>query len=145
MTDRLASSTVAALLQRAEAKYVNMAKDDILSALRHFPGFKPNVFDHIYPDHTCSPAFCLEGTIPGEIDNLPVAIYLRDTHPYKAPTCYVCPMAHMIVRESETVDELGCISLIYLHNWIFPGNHLNGLLQVMMDVLPKSLPSDSET
>uniref|UniRef100_A0AAF5Q252 Uncharacterized protein n=1 Tax=Wuchereria bancrofti TaxID=6293 RepID=A0AAF5Q252_WUCBA len=35
----------------------------------------------------------------------------------------------MIVRESETVDELGCISLIYLHNWIFPGNHLNGLLQ----------------
>ncbi|VDN85705.1 unnamed protein product [Brugia pahangi] len=145
MKDRLASSTVDVLLQRAKAKYMNMAKVDMLSALRHFPGFKPNVFNHIYPDYTCSTAFCLEGAIPSKIDNLPVAIYLRDTHPYKAPTCYVCPTTNIVLRKSDTVDELGRISSTYLRNWTFPGNHLSGLLQVMMDVLPKFLPSDSET
>ncbi|VDO52312.1 unnamed protein product, partial [Brugia timori] len=113
MTNNAVSSTVTALLNRAKAKYVDTAKIDILSALSGFPDLTPNVEDFIYPDKTCTLAFCLKGTIPvfykvcfllrsyleifsqGKTYNIPVALYLWDTHPYYAPICYVCPTPNM--------------------------------------------------
>ncbi|VDM18373.1 unnamed protein product, partial [Wuchereria bancrofti] len=104
MTNNAVSSTVTALLNRAKAKYVDTAKIDILSALSGFPDLTPNVEDFIYPNKTCTLAFCLKGTIPvfykGKTYNIPVALYLWDTHPYYAPICYVCPTPNMVLKES---------------------------------------------
>ena len=66
----------------------------------------------------------------GSTYNIPVAVYLVDTHPYYAPMCYVCPTPNMMVKESKTVDKLGRIYLPYLSDWRYPGYDLNGLLQV---------------
>lgn len=64
MTNNAVSSTVIALLDRAKAKYVDTAKNDILSALSGFPDLTPDVEHFVYPDKTYTLAFRLKGTIP---------------------------------------------------------------------------------
>ncbi|VDK84909.1 unnamed protein product [Litomosoides sigmodontis] len=144
MTDGAVSATVTALLDRAKAKYVDTAKNDILSALSGFPDLTPDVEHFVYPDRTCAPAFRLKGTIPvlykGNTYNIPVALYLWDTHPYYAPVCYVCPTSNMMLKESKTVDKQGRIYLPYLSDWSFPGYDLSGLLQVMAMCFQDSCP-----
>lgn len=62
--------------------------------------------------------------------NIPISVYLWDTHPYYAPICYVSPTPTMVIRESEHVTKQGRVFLPYLSEWRFPGYDLNGLLQV---------------
>ncbi|EFO20228.1 hypothetical protein LOAG_08265 [Loa loa] len=144
MTNNAVSSTVIALLDRAKAKYVDTAKNDILLALSGFPDLTPDVEHFVYPDRTCTLAFRLKGTIPvlykGNTYNIPVALYLWDTHPYYAPICYVCPTPNMMLKESKTVDKQGRIYLPYLSDWSFPGYDLSGLLQVMAMCFQDSCP-----
>lgn len=71
----------------------------------------------------------------GNTYNIPVALYLWDTHPYYAPVCYVCPTSNMMLKESKTVDKQGRIYLPYLSDWSFPGYDLSGLLQVVLPFL----------
>uniref|UniRef100_A0A915PHE2 UEV domain-containing protein n=1 Tax=Setaria digitata TaxID=48799 RepID=A0A915PHE2_9BILA len=144
MTNNAVSSAVAALLDRAKAKYVDTAKSDILSALSGFPDLTPDVEHFVYPDRTRTLAFRLKGTIPvlykGNTYNIPVALYLWDTHPYYAPICYVCPTPNMMLKESKTVDKQGRIYLPYLSDWSFPRYDLSGLLQVMSMCFQDSCP-----
>ncbi|MCP9265433.1 Tumor susceptibility transcribed protein [Dirofilaria immitis] len=175
MTNNAVSSTVIALLDRAKAKYVDTAKNDILLALSGFPDLTPDVEHFVYPDRTYTLAFRLKGTIPvlykvgyviyinlgqqdyrgysfynfccpvlvqlqGNTYNIPVALYLWDTHPYYAPICYVCPTPNMMLKESKTVDKQGRIYLPYLSDWSFPGYDLSGLLQVMAMCFQDSCP-----
>ncbi|VDN04696.1 unnamed protein product [Thelazia callipaeda] len=139
MTSAYVSSTIIALLNEAKAKYVDTAKNDILSALSAFPGLTPDVEYFIYPDNLRALAFRLKGTIPvlykGNTYNIPVALYLWDTHPYYAPVCYVCPTQNMMLKESKTVDKQGRIYLPYLSDWSFPGYDLSGLLQIHVNFL----------
>lgn len=63
----------------------------------------------------------LNGTIPvrfkGAVYNIPVCIWLMDTHPNNAPICYVRPTADMSIKVSMFVDQNGKIYLPYLHDW----------------------------
>ncbi|KAK6052978.1 tumor susceptibility 101 protein [Cooperia oncophora] len=72
--------------------------------------------------------------------NIPISVYLWDTHPYYAPICYVCPTPTMVIRESEHVTKQGRVFLPYLNEWRFPGYDLNGLLQVMAMVFQEKCP-----
>lgn len=49
--------------------------------------------------------------------NIPVKIWVMDTHPNNAPICYVNPTSDMIVKPSRTVDHSGKIYLPFLHFW----------------------------
>lgn len=64
MSSNAVSSTVVALLNRARAKYVDSAKNDILAALSGFPDLAPDVEQFVYPDRTRALTFRLKGTIP---------------------------------------------------------------------------------
>ncbi|KHJ96419.1 Ras family protein [Oesophagostomum dentatum] len=72
--------------------------------------------------------------------NIPISVYLWDTHPYYAPICYVSPTPTMVIRESEHVTKQGRVFLPYLSEWRFPGYDLNGLLQVMAMVFQEKCP-----
>jgi len=50
--------------------------------------------------------------------NIPVCIWLMDTHPYNAPMCYVKPTSDMQIKASMFVDHNGKIYLPYLHDWV---------------------------
>ena len=71
--------------------------------------------------------------------NIPVALWILDTHPIHAPLCYVRPTSDMQIKESESVDLNGKIYLPYLHEWNATSSDLIGLIQVCIttfSVLP---------
>lgn len=63
----------------------------------------------------------LQGTIPinykGSYYNIPICIWLMDTHPNNAPMCYLKPTSNMKIKISMHVDHNGKIYMPYLHDW----------------------------
>lgn len=78
----------------------------------------------------------LEGTIPvnykGTFYNIPVCIWLMDTHPQNAPLCFVKPTPDMSIKVSRYVDTNGKVYLPYLHEWSQTGSTLQQLIQCMI-------------
>lgn len=78
----------------------------------------------------------LEGTIPvnykGAYYNIPVCIWLMDTHPQNAPLCFVKPTSDMSIKVSKYVDSNGKVYLPYLHEWTQNGSTLQKLIQCMI-------------
>jgi ESCRT-I complex subunit TSG101 len=54
----------------------------------------------------------------GCVYNIPICIWLMDTHPNNAPMCYVKPTPDMQIKVSMYVDHNGKIYLPYLHDWV---------------------------
>ncbi|EFP01350.1 CRE-TSG-101 protein, partial [Caenorhabditis remanei] len=129
-------------LQRAGGKYVDSAKKDIVGALSQFKDLAPGTDTFMFPDGKRRTAFRLKGTIPvyykGACYNIPVTVYLWDTHPYYAPICYVNPTATMVIKESEHVNKEGKVFLPYLNEWRKPSNFL--YFHVMAMVFQEKCP-----
>jgi len=53
----------------------------------------------------------------GRTYNIPVCLWLLDTHPYNPPMIYVKPTANMQIKPGRHVDMSGRIYLPYLHEW----------------------------
>ncbi len=49
--------------------------------------------------------------------NIPVCLWLMDTHPYNPPIVFVRPTATMQIKQGKHVDANGKIYLPYLHEW----------------------------
>nr|XP_020465909.1 E3 ubiquitin-protein ligase RNF31-like isoform X4 [Monopterus albus] len=85
----------------------------------------------LYVDFYCFPnkekkrLVYLAGTLPvhyeGSEYNIPVCIWLHETHPVSRPRCYICPSVSMVINPScPCVDASGNISLAGLTNWTHP-------------------------
>lgn len=86
----------------------------------------------------------LEGTIPvnykGAFYNIPVCIWLMDTHPQNAPLCFVKPTSDMSIKVSKYVDSNGKVYLPYLHEWSQSGSTLQKLVQCMISAFGELPP-----
>ncbi|CAH0696038.1 unnamed protein product [Spodoptera exigua] len=86
----------------------------------------------------------LEGTIPvnykGAYYNIPVCIWLMDTHPQNAPLCFVKPTSDMSIKVSKYVDSNGKVYLPYLHEWTQNGSTLQKLIQCMISAFGELPP-----
>lgn len=61
-------------------------------------------------------AFCLFGS--GNLYNIPIRIWIHETHPHSPPKCCVWPSAFMVINtKSSFVDAGGHIHLHCLNNW----------------------------
>ena len=49
--------------------------------------------------------------------NIPVALWLLETHPVNAPMVFVRPTSDMRLRISKHVDHNGKVYMPYLHVW----------------------------
>lgn len=120
------------------SKYQNpeAAYQDISNVLNHYQGLKPQQEDYIFMDGSSKDLVNLSGTIPvnyrGAMYNIPICIWLIDTHPKNAPICYVKPTSDMLVKVSAFVDQNGRVYLPYLHDWSHNESDLLGLIQVMI-------------
>lgn len=128
---------VVSLLTQVGAKYIEGTRVDVNAALSAFPDLHPKVeYNYKFPNGVTKNAFILDGTIPvkykGQTYNIPICLYLWETHPYHAPLCFVRPTRDMRVKPSEYVDYSGRIYLPYLADWKHPGYDLQGLLQVAL-------------
>lgn len=86
----------------------------------------------------------LEGTIPvnykGAYYNIPVCIWLMDTHPQNAPLCFVKPTSDMSIKVSKYVDSNGKVYLPFLHEWTQNGSTLQKLIQCMISAFGELPP-----
>lgn len=122
----------------ANANYHNpdLALREILGITNHYQGLHAQQETYTFNDGTPKDLVNLNGTIPvrykGMVYNIPICMYLMDTHPKNAPICYVKPTPDMSIKVSMFVDQNGKIYLPYLHDWVPNSSDLLGLIQVMM-------------
>ncbi|KAJ4436493.1 hypothetical protein ANN_16524 [Periplaneta americana] len=120
------------------SKYQNpeITRRDVINTLQHYNSLSPKLEPFVFNDGTKVDLFNLQGTIPvsykGHIYNIPICIWLMDTHPNNAPMCYVKPTPDMHIKVSIFVDHNGKIYLPYLHDWVPNSSDLLGLIQVMI-------------
>uniref|UniRef100_A0A1B6CLS7 UEV domain-containing protein n=1 Tax=Clastoptera arizonana TaxID=38151 RepID=A0A1B6CLS7_9HEMI len=119
------------------SKYQNqdVTKRDIKNTLLQYKGLNFGREPFAFQNGISKELVFVRGVIPvtyeGNIYNIPVCIYLMDTHPSNAPMCYVKPTADMQIKVSQYVDHIGRIYLPYLHDWSWKSDLL-GLIQVMI-------------
>ena len=53
----------------------------------------------------------------GSTYNIPLCLWLMDTHPYNPPMVFVKPTQTMQIKQGKHVDANGKIYLPYLHEW----------------------------
>jgi len=130
----------------AKVKYRNqeLTKRDVLTALHHYRGLIPKHDKFIFNDGVQRDLINIYGTIPvpykGQSYNIPVSLWLLDTHPYHAPICYVKPTQDMQIKVSKHVDNSGKIYLPYLHDWSHPNSDLLGLIQICIVTFSEQPP-----
>lgn len=132
-------------------KYRNpdVALREISNVMEHYKGLTPVQDVYIFNDGSSMELVSLVGTIPvryrGSIYNIPICIWLMDTHPNNAPICYVKPTPDMSIKVSAFVDQSGKIYLPYLHDWVPHSSDLLGLIQVMIVTFGDTPPVFAKT
>lgn len=142
-------SKVSSLMTRSTYRNHDTCKKDMISALTHYRGLTPKLENFIFNDGTRKELICLSGTIPvpyrGTSYNIPVSIWILDTHPLHAPMCYVCPTHDMEIRVSKHVDHTGKIYLPYLHEWNRNHSDIVGLIQICIITFSEQSPVFART
>ncbi|KAJ8952450.1 hypothetical protein NQ314_007523 [Rhamnusium bicolor] len=114
----------------------DVAYREIVSVTNQYRGLHPLQDIYTFNDGTPMELVNLSGTIPvryrGSVYNIPICIWLIDTHPKNAPICYVKPTPDMSIKVSMFVDQNGKIYLPYLHDWLPSSSDLLGLIQVLI-------------
>jgi len=131
-------------LSKVKYRHPEQAKRDVLTALHHYRGLIPKHDKFIFNDGVQRDLINIYGTIPvpykGQSYNIPISLWLLDTHPYHAPICYVKPTADMQIKVSKHVDHSGKIYLPYLHEWSHPNSDLLGLIQICIVTFSEQPP-----
>ncbi|XP_050959557.1 probable serine/threonine-protein kinase irlA isoform X2 [Labeo rohita] len=116
-------------------KYKDDTVRDITNVISQYKDLKPVMDAYIFNDQSSKTLMSLAGTVPisyrGNVYNIPVCLWLLDTHPYNPPVCFVKPTSAMIIKTGKHIDRNGKIYLPYLHEWKHPQSDLYGLIQVM--------------
>ena len=58
-------------------------------------------------------------TIAGVAYNIPVCVWLQESHPKVAPLVFVKPTNSMAIKQSHHVDTNGKVYLPFLHEWSY--------------------------
>ncbi|XP_076245183.1 tumor susceptibility gene 101 [Calliopsis andreniformis] len=125
-------------IRQGLSKYQNpdITRKHVMNVLNIYKGLQGEVEQFVFNDGSRKELFNLQGTIPvsykGTFYNIPVCIWLMDTHPNNAPMCYVKPTADMHIKVSMFVDHNGKIYLPYLHDWLPHSSDLLSLIQIMI-------------
>jgi len=153
MPDKNIESLLSAALSKVKYRHPDLTKRDVLSLLHHYRGLIPKQDKFIFNDGVQRDLINIYGTIPvpykGQNYNIPISLWLLDTHPYHAPLCFVKPTPDMQIKVSNHVDHSGKIYLPYLHDWARPNSELLGLIQICIVTFSEqppvySKPKDSQ-
>ncbi|KAL3881945.1 hypothetical protein ACJMK2_028328 [Sinanodonta woodiana] len=125
-------------------KFKDVAEGDILAVFDAFTDLRPVLADYVFNNGIKRTLLQLDGTIPvtysGSTYNIPIAIWLMDTHPYNPPVAYVKPTSSMQIIPGPNVDSNGKIELPYLREWIYPNSDLLGLIQILTIIFGEEPP-----
>jgi ESCRT-I complex subunit TSG101 len=123
------------LLAKCQYKYKDLTRRDLVAALSYFKELFVKIDKHVYSNGLAKDLVTLTGTVPVNFKNnrynIPVQLFLSDSHPYEPPLVYVRPTAEMNINVSETVDSNGRVYLPCLSDWKYPTSELYMLLNFM--------------
>ncbi|XP_008335691.1 E3 ubiquitin-protein ligase RNF31 isoform X3 [Cynoglossus semilaevis] len=121
------------------------ALSDVQEVRASYSDLRIYVDYYVFPDKTKKKLLYLAGTLPvcyeGSSYNIPVCIWLHETHPASRPRCYVCPSVSMVINPScPYVDKAGILSLNGLRNWTHGVSSLSQLMSEMRQVFQVNTP-----
>ncbi|CAA9996404.1 unnamed protein product [Nesidiocoris tenuis] len=130
------------------SKYIyanpDVTKRDYTRAVEQYKHLTPSFGRFTFNDGRTKELLKLEGTVPikykGSSYNIPICIWLMDTHPNVPPICFVVPTPDMRIKISHHVDHSGRIYLPYLHDWNPAVSDILGLIHVMVCVFGECPP-----
>ncbi|XP_041351921.1 tumor susceptibility gene 101 protein-like isoform X2 [Gigantopelta aegis] len=131
------SKNYEAILKSALSKYKNAdaTKREVLNVLSRYADLRPQSSPFVFNDGTEKQLLNLEGTIPvpykGNNYNIPVCIWILDTHPYNPPMAYVRPTPVMQIKPNRYVDANGKVDLPYLREWKHGSSDLFTMIQIL--------------
>ncbi|XP_059200609.1 E3 ubiquitin-protein ligase RNF31 isoform X2 [Centropristis striata] len=110
-----------------------------------FPDLRLYVDFYCFPNKEKKKLVYLAGTLPvhyeGSDYNIPVCIWLHETHPVSRPRCFVCPSVSMVINPScSCVDASGNIDLDALKNWTHGVSNLSLLVSEMRQAFRRDTP-----
>ncbi|XP_061177505.1 tumor susceptibility gene 101 protein-like, partial [Saccostrea echinata] len=128
----------------SQYKYADIAKRDIMNAISQFKDLRPELERFYFGDGTKKNLLNLNGTIPvnyeGNEYNIPIIVWILDTHPYNSPMVYVKPYNNMYIKANRNVDSNGNVNIPYLRDWRYPQSDLLGLIQILIKVFGEEPP-----
>lgn len=129
-------NNVRQILQSNQYKDISKTKKDVLAVTRMYKGLKPVSEGFVFNNGIERTLLSLTGTIPirykGNTYNIPVVIWLLETHPTNAPMVFVNPTHDMRIKVSRHVDHNGKVYLPYLHEWSATNSDLLEMIQVLI-------------
>ncbi|KAL7842847.1 hypothetical protein SRHO_G00245360 [Serrasalmus rhombeus] len=118
---------------------------DVREVTSAFPDLQLHVDYYYYPNNDKKKLVHLRGTVPivyeGNKYNIPVCIWIHETHPQNPPRCYVCPAPSMVINSrSSSVDAKGHVLLHCLSNWKTGWSNLSIVLEEMVSAFQRETP-----
>ncbi|XP_016150541.1 uncharacterized protein [Sinocyclocheilus grahami] len=125
--------------------YPDEVLDDIKDVTTDFPHLQLYVNYYFYPNNDKKKLVYLGGTVPityeGATYNIPVCIWIHETHPKNPPRCFVCPSPSMIINaKTSNVDANGRVLLHCLSNWKIGWSNLSIVLEEMIAAFQRETP-----
>ncbi|XP_026282501.1 tumor susceptibility gene 101 protein isoform X2 [Frankliniella occidentalis] len=132
-------------LSKYSYQNADVTSRDVLNTVTQFRGLSHQIEPFVFNDGKEKQLCKLHGTIPvpykGQNYNIPVCIWIMDTHPNNAPLCYVKPTSDMVLKISRSTDHSGKIYLPQLHLWDpRQPNLLPNLVQAMISAFSVEPP-----
>ncbi|XP_045907148.1 E3 ubiquitin-protein ligase RNF31 isoform X2 [Micropterus dolomieu] len=132
-------------LTECQYSYPVEVLSDVKRLRSSFSDLRLHVDFYCFPNKEKKKLVYLAGTVPvhyeGSEYNIPVCIWLHETHPVSRPRCYVCPSGSMVINPScPCVDASGNISLDGLAKWTQGGSNLLLLVSEMRRAFQKDTP-----
>uniref|UniRef100_UPI00398F830F sperm-specific sodium:proton exchanger-like isoform X2 n=1 Tax=Pristiophorus japonicus TaxID=55135 RepID=UPI00398F830F len=117
-------------------KFRDLTIEELKNVHKKFPELKSSLDTYTFSDGSQKDLLNLIGTIPvgykGSSYNIPIRMWILDSHPFGPPLCFLRPTSNMVIHEGKHVDVQGRIYLPYLQHWSHPKTDIIGLLNEMI-------------
>ncbi|XP_039563132.1 ubiquitin-conjugating enzyme E2 variant 3 isoform X5 [Passer montanus] len=125
-------------------KFRDLTIEELKDVSKTYPNFMFSMNTYTFKDGSQKDLLNFSGTVPvkyaGNSYNIPVRLWILDSHPFAPPICFLKPTANMGIAVGKHVDARGRIYLPYLQNWSHPKSTVIGLIKEMIAKFEEELP-----
>ncbi|KAM9302258.1 LOW QUALITY PROTEIN: ubiquitin-conjugating enzyme E2 variant 3 [Gastrophryne carolinensis] len=125
-------------------KFRDLTTEELRDVFKAYPNFIYSMDTYTFKDGSQKELLNLSGTVPmkfqGHSYNIPICLWLLDSHPFAPPLCFLKPTENMGVRVGKHIDAQGRIYLAYLQDWSHPKSSVMGLIREMVTKFEEELP-----
>ncbi|XP_067152141.1 ubiquitin-conjugating enzyme E2 variant 3 isoform X1 [Apteryx mantelli] len=129
--------------QLGKYKFRDLTIEELKNFNKTYPNFVFSMNTYTFKDGSQKDLLNFSGTVPvkyGNSYNIPVHLWIMDSHPFAPPICFLKPTANMGISVGKHVDARGRIYLPYLQSWSHPKSTVIGLIKEMIAKFEEELP-----